>query len=92
MPAVAVTKCDTCNGRGYTFVPQLIWGSAPNLRGVEMVKEPCEPCQGKGEVPVCEECGGAGTVERTIHDSGHPDADCECVCECKYPGRKNEAR
>lgn len=89
MPAVAVTKCSTCNGRGYTWRPQ---ASSEPLWDVELTKEPCVTCGGTGEVPVCEECGGTGTVERTIHDTGYADADCECVCECKYPRRKREAR
>jgi DnaJ-class molecular chaperone len=91
MPAVAVTKCGACNGRGYTWRPHATRQTSPWIPDeIELVKEPCEVCGGTGEVPVCEECGGVGTVERTIHDTGYADADCECVCGCKYPGRKHD--
>ena len=38
----------------------------------------------------CGECKGTGRVERTIHDTGYADADCEVICpECGGTGRRD---
>ena len=40
------------------------------------------------DIVECEACAGTGVVEMTIHDTGHPDADCPCVCfECGGVGK-----
>ena len=90
MPVVAVTRCPVCKGRGYRFVPQLIWGE------VDVVKEPCVTCQGTGEVevPKCELCRGTGEIETQIGGDGYGNrccalADVPCVCpDCDGTGRK----